>query len=341
MVDRKSTFLAACRGENNGHIPIWIMRQAGRYLEDYRKIRQQVTFAELCHSPELIAEVVRQPVHRFGLDAAILFSDILTMLVPMGADVTFPDGGPQISNPIQTPKDVDRLAEIDATKDLPFVLDGLRAIKKVLPDTPLIGFVGSPFTLACYLIEGKGSKHFDKAKQFFHLYPEAGDKLIGLLARNLTKYLQAQIKAGAQVVQVFESWGGVLSHDDFARLSANPVNEIFSALKSSGAPRVYFVNNVAPYLDLISRVDCDVVGIDYRVNIEAATEALPGKAIQGNLDPAILFGSKDGVAKKARAIIEAMPDRKRFIFNLGHGIQPRTPVDNVEVLVNTVHDFQR
>lgn len=341
MVARESTFLAACRGENSGHIPIWIMRQAGRYLEDYRKVREKVSFAELCHSPELIAEVVRQPVHRFALDAAILFSDILTMLVPMGADVTFPDGGPQIGNPIQSPTDVDRLVEIDATRDLPFVLNGLREIKKILPDTPLIGFVGSPFTLACYLIEGKGSKHFDKAKQFFHMYPDAGDRLIDLLKRNLTHYLKAQIDAGAEVVQIFESWGGVLSHDDFARLSAAPVNEVFSGLKATDAPRVYFINNVAPYMDLVRDVDCDVVGIDYRVDIAAATEALPGKAIQGNLDPAVLFGSKEGVATKARKIIEAMPDHTRFIFNLGHGIQPRTPVDNVEVLVNTVHEYQR
>lgn len=340
MVTVESTFLAACRGENDDHIPIWIMRQAGRYLEDYRKVREQVSFAELCQSPELIAEVVRQPVHKFGLDAAILFSDILTMLVPMGADVTFPDGGPRIGNPIQSPEDVDRLKEIEAHRNLPFVLDGIREIKKILPDTPLIGFVGSPFTLACYLIEGKGSKHFDKAKQFFHKYPDAGEKLIDLLKRNLTRYLSAQIEAGAEVVQIFESWGGVLSHDDFARLSAQPVSEIFSDLKRTNVPRVYFVNNVAPYLDLVNETDCDVVGIDYRIDIATATEALPDKSIQGNLDPSVLFGAKEEVAKKARQVIDSMPDHKRFIFNLGHGIQPQTPVENVETLVKTVHEYK-
>ncbi len=335
-----STFLDACRGENQRHIPVWIMRQAGRYLDEYRNVRERVTFAELCHSPALIAEVVRQPVQRFGLDAAILFSDIMTMLEPMGMEVSFPDGGPQIGNPIETPNDVKRLNSIDPTTQLDFVLEGIREIKRVIPKTPLIGFVGSPFTLACYLIEGKGSKHFDKAKQFFHRYPQAGDDLINILAHNLATYLEAQISVGAEAVQIFESWGGVLSHHDFGRLSAGPVNEVFRRLKEINVPRIYFVNNIAPYFDLVNEVDCEVVGVDYRVNIETAARELPEKAIQGNLDPSALFGTADKVAEMAREILEAMPDHNRFIFNLGHGIQPNTPIENVEVLVNTVHDYR-
>ena len=335
-----STFLSACRGENHDHIPVWIMRQAGRYLEEYRAVRERATFAELCHSPQLIAEVVRQPVERFGLDAAILFSDILTMLEPMGVEVSFPEGGPRIANPVTTPEDIKRLGSIDPNAQLDFVLEGIREIKRVLPDSPLIGFVGSPFTLACYLIEGKGSKHFAQAKRFFHRYPDAGDELINLLAQNLATYLEAQISAGAEAVQIFESWGGILSHHDFGRLSAGPVNEVFRRLKEVNVPRIYFVNNVAPYFDLVNEVECEVVGVDYRVDIATAAERLPEKAIQGNLDPSALFGPADKVAQMTRELIEAMPDHNRFIFNLGHGIQPCTPVENVEVMVKTAHEFR-
>jgi uroporphyrinogen decarboxylase len=335
-----STFLAACRGENRNRIPVWVMRQAGRYLDEYREVRERFSFSELCHSPELIGEVVRQPVQRFGFDAAILFSDILTMLEPMGVEVTFPEGGPRICNPITSPEDVQKLKPLDAQAQLSFVLEGIREIKRVIPHTPLIGFVGSPFTLACYLIEGKGSKNFDRAKQFFHLYPQAGEDLIAFLTSNLAVYLEAQINAGAEAVQIFESWGGSLSHHDFGRLSAGPVNEVFRRLKEINVPRIYFVNNVSPYFDLVREVDCEVVGVDYRVEIATAAEELPERAIQGNLDPSVLFGPADTVVERTREIIESMPDHERFIFNLGHGIQPNTPVANVEIMVKTVHEYR-
>lgn len=335
-----SSFLDACRGQNKGRIPLWIMRQAGRYLPEYLEVRDKVSFNELCRTPELIAEVVRQPIHRFGFDAAILFSDILTMLDPMGIRFEFPDGGPRIEKPFESPEDIDQLGSLDPEKDMSFVMDGIRKIKEILPQTPLIGFVGSPFTLACYLIEGKGSKNFDKAKKFLHKYPEAGQKLLNKLADAESEYLKAQIAAGADTVQIFQSWDGILSRDDYRRFSAEPVSRILAALKSTGVPRIVFVNNLAPYVDLVSELDCEVVGVDYRTDLAASMKALPGKSVQGNLDPSVLFGSVAHVREETLKILDSLTDYDRLIFNLGHGIQPKTPLESVATVVETVHNYR-
>ncbi len=335
-----STFINACYARNKGTIPVWIMRQAGRYLPEYRAVREKATFLELCRSPQLIAEVVRQPMDRFGLDAAILFSDILTVLPPMGIAIDFPEGGPVISPMISTPADVDRLHKYDVVRELPFVFDGIREIKKYISDKPLIGFAGSPFTLACYLIEGQGSKNFNKAKSFLHRYPEAADKLIDLLSDITAKYLAAQIDAGADAVKIFESWGGILSQEDFRRRSADPINRIYSSLKDKGVPRILFVNNIAPYLSIVRDIECEVVGIDYRVDLAHAASALAGKAVQGNLDPAVLFGSPEHVVECTRRILDSIGDHDRLIFNLGHGILPDTPLESVHALVETVHGYR-
>lgn len=316
------------------------MRQAGRYLPEYRAVRERVSFLELCRSPELIAEVVKQPIDRFGLDAAILFSDILTILEPMGAPVEFPEGGPKLKQPIDSPEAVKRLHEFDIEKEMSFVAEGIAQIKRLLPETPLIGFAGSPFTVACYLIEGQGSKAFDKAKRFVHSYPEAATDLFELLTAITTKYLKMQIEAGADAVQLFESWGGTLSQDDFVRLSARPANEIFSALKEKNVPRTLFVNNLAPYIDTVSEIDCDVVGVDYRIDLAEAQRKLPGKSVQGNLDPSLLFGPINSVKDKTQRILQSVDEPNRLIFNLGHGIQPKTPIEAVEAVVKTVHDFR-
>ncbi|MCK4632489.1 MAG: uroporphyrinogen decarboxylase [candidate division Zixibacteria bacterium] len=335
-----SAFIKACYGRNDGTIPIWIMRQAGRYLPEYLEVRKQVSFTELCHSPDLITEVVRQPIARFGLDAAILFSDILTMLDPMGMKFDFPDGGPRIAEPISTPDDVDRLHDFDIGDKLSFVLEGIRKIKQTLPETPLIGFVGSPFTLSCYLIEGKGSKNFDKAKKFLHQYPDAAQKLSDLLSDVIARYLTAQIEAGADAVQVFGSWDGILSHDDFVRWSAAPINRIFDRLQSLKVPRILFVNNVSPYLDIINDMNCEVVGVDYRANLATVIKALDGKSVQGNLDPSVLFGTPQQVVSSAKKILDSVPNHNRLIFNLGHGIQPKTPIESVTALVEAVHAYR-
>lgn len=335
-----SPYIKACYGKNRGRIPVWIMRQAGRYLPEYRAVREKVSFLELCKSPELITEVVRQPVERFGLDAAILFSDILILLEPMGIDLSFPDGGPSLSNPVKSPDDVKRLKDYDVAKALPFVAEGIRQIKRRMPNTPLIGFAGSPFTLACYLIQGKGSKNFDQAKRFLHQYPQAAEELIAYLGDITAKYLAMQIEAGADAVQIFESWGGVLSKDDFCDWSVRPVNEIFGRLKSKQVPRVVFVNNVAPYLDVINDVDCEVVGVDYRIDLAQAAAALPHKSVQGNLDPSALFETPDRVRERTNQILETLENHDNLIFNLGHGIQPQTPLESVEAVVETVHGFR-
>jgi uroporphyrinogen decarboxylase len=317
------------------------MRQAGRYLPEYREVRSRVSFMQLCRDPELIAEVVRQPVRRFGLDAAILFSDILIPLEPMGVGLKFPDiGGPILKNPIAEPGDVARVCEYDVTEKLPFVFEGIRAIKRSMPDVPVIGFAGSPFTLACYLIQGRGGQSFDRAKQFFHRHPAAGERLLEALTEMTSQYLAAQIDAGADAIQLFDSWGGILSKDDYVDWSAKPSRTIFARLKSESTPRILFVNNVAPYLDLIRDLDCDVVGVDYRMDLADAAAALPGKTVQGNLDPTLLFGSRELIVNRTLNILDSLDRYDNIIFNLGHGILPETPVESVEVLVETVHGYR-
>ena len=309
-------------------------------VPEYRAIRETVSFEQLCRSPKLIAEVVRQPVQRFGLDAAILFSDILTVLEPMGMQVSFPNGGPKLANPINTPDDVKRLQDVDVDKSLSFVADAYAEIRKVLPDTPVIGFAGSPWTLACYMIQGKGSNNFDKPKQFLHKYPSAAEELIDLLVKVVTKYLAMQIRSGANAVQLFDSWGGILSKDDYYDWSARPSNQIFRGLKQYDTPRILFVNNVAPYVDIIRDVDCDVVGVDYRTDIADIAAALPGKAVQGNLDPSVLFNTREKVVAQTMQILDSLESHDNLIFNLGHGIQPETPISSVEAIVETVHHYR-
>jgi len=340
VVIENSNFIRACYGQNEGGIPIWIMRQAGRYLPEYRSVREKVSFLELCRSPELIAEVVHQPIERFDLDAAILFSDILTPFEPMGVKVDFPEGGPQLEFTISEPKDVKRLSDFDIEKELSFVFDGIREIKKILPGKPLIGFAGSPFTLASYLIEGQGSKNFNNAKRFIHQHPKAAEEMFELLTDVVARYLEAQIDAGADVVQVFDSWGGILSKDDYLRWSAKPVEKIFSHLANKKVPRILFVNNLAPYINIVRDIDCEVVGVDYRMDISDAAKSLPGKSVQGNLDPSVLFGTTDNVVWQTKRIIDSIDNPNRLIFNLGHGILPETPIEAVQALVETVHNYR-
>lgn len=337
---KQGPFIDACYGRNENSIPLWIMRQAGRYLPEYRAVRKEASFLKLCRTPALITEVVDQPIRRFSLDAAILFSDILTILEPMGAPVTFPEGGPKLENPIDTPEAVKGLTSFDVKKELPFVFEGIKQIKERLPNLPLIGFAGSPFTIACYLIQGQGSKNFDKAKKFIHQYPDAAKELIDLITDITGHYLKAQVEAGADVVQLFDSWGGILSADDYALWSAGPTSRIFDFVKEEKVPRILFVNNVAPYYRLINEIDCEVIGIDYRVDLSEAEKMLPGKSLQGNLDPSLLFGTPELVAKKVTQIIDSVSDKSKLIFNLGHGIQPLTPIESVEALVKAVHEYR-
>ncbi len=335
-----SNYIKACYGKNTGPIPIWIMRQAGRYLPEYQAVREKVSFLELCKTPELIAEVVRQPIARFNLDAGILFSDILIILEPMGMNVSFANGGPEISQPISSPDDIDRLHEFDVESKLSYVFEGIKKIKEILPESPLIGFAGSPFTIACYLIQGQGSKTFDRAKKFIHKYPESAARLLKMVTDITSRYLAAQIDAGVDSVQLFGSWDGILSRHDFIEYSVKPAEDIFGALKSKKAPRILFINNLAPYLDLVKDIDCEVIGVDYRMSLKQAADTLPGKSIQGNLDPTLLFGSVEQIKERAVSILDSVENHNRLIFNLGHGILPETPIESVKALVETVHNYR-
>jgi uroporphyrinogen decarboxylase len=337
---KNSPFIRACYGENQGRIPVWVMRQAGRYLPEYRALREKVSFLELCRTPEHVAKATTDPITRFGFDAAILFSDILPLLEPMGFSLEYAKGGPQVTPAIETPADVSRLQEYDVSEKMSYVFDGVRAVKKSIPHTPLLGFAGSPFTLACYAIEGHGSKTFDKVKRFMYQHPKQAEELLERITSATVVYLQEQVKAGADGVQLFDSWGGILSVDEYQQWSLKHTRRIFEALKSFQIPRVLFVNNLAPYIHLVAELDCEVVGVDYRMDLAQAQRALPGKAIQGNLDPNILFCAPDEVKQRTLAMLEALDSHDNLIANLGHGILPQAPIESVSVFVETVHSFR-
>jgi len=331
-------FIKAAYGRPHSHIPIWIMRQAGRYLPQYQEIKKDHTFWEICRSPELIAEVTAQPVEAFGMDAAILFSDILIPLEPLGLEVDFTDRGPRLSPTVTTPDDVDRLTMYDPATELDYVLNGIRETRKRLNGTvPLIGFCGSPFTMAYYSVEGRSSMTDNEIKPFIFRYPEAAEKLLSILAELIGKYLKAQIESGAQAVQLFDSRGGILSPEDYARFSLPFIKKVFDICKTESVPRILYLNNSNPYLELLADLDCEVIGIDWRTDISDALRILKGKTIQGNLDPHMLYAQPDDLERTTRKLLNKVGNTDRFIFNLGHGITPQTPVENVRLLVDTVH----
>jgi uroporphyrinogen decarboxylase len=334
-------FIRAAYGKPHDRVPIWIMRQAGRYLPEYREVREKVSFMELCHSPELMAKVTRQPIDVFGFDAAILFSDILLPLEPLGIKVSFDNGGPRLSPPVREPDDVFNLATYDPADEMSFVLTGIREIKDRLEDiVPLIGFCGSPFTLACYMVEGGGSWRFSEIKKFIYNHPKAALKLLEQLAELTGRYLKEQIKAGANAVQLFDSWGGILPPEAYEKFSLRHIKTAFEICKTEGIPRILYLNNSAPYIKQLADLDCEVIGIDWRTDINEAMSILEGKTIQGNLDPHLLLGTAELVHDETVKILESVADRDNFIFNLGHGVQPETPVENVKLVVDTVHSFK-
>ena len=335
---QSSLFLRTCRGEPTERPPLWLMRQAGRYLPEYRSVREKVSFLELCKSPELACEVTLQPIRRFGFDAAILFSDILIPLEPMGCPIVFPDeGGPQLPSPVRTAADIERLGVPDPVATMPFVTEAVRRIRAALPaGIPLIGFAGAPLTLASYLVEGGSSKNFTHLKGLLHAAPEAAHTLLHKLARTVTLYLAAQIDAGAQAVQLFDTWGGMLSPDDFDTFALPYTTEIVGGLRVHGVPIIVYVGGGGTLLERIAQSGCDVVGLDWRVDIREARARLgASRPVQGNLDPVALLSTPEVVARKARAIVAAGGGRGH-IFNLGHGILPETPIANVEALVAAV-----
>ncbi len=334
-----SAFLAACRRQPVPHTPIWVMRQAGRYLPEYRELRSKVGFEELTRRPDLAAEVTLQPLRRFELDAAILFSDIMTPVQGMGVELEFAPG-PVVRNPIRTDARIDALPELVPERDVPFVMESIRLIRPNIPrGAPLIGFAGGPFTLLCYLVCGKPSKEFGPARAFLYGQPEAAERLLDKLADAMAAYLGAQAAAGAQALMLFESWAGLLAPQEFERFALRAVRRTMSALRRTGVPLIYYVNQGAALMPSVAALDVDVIGVDWRSPLDSVRRILgPEKAVQGNLDPAALFSSAADLRRHADAVLDQAGPLPGHIFNLGHGIWPETNPDAVARLVDHVHE---
>ncbi len=335
-----SAFLQACRGESTSYTPIWLMRQAGRYQPEYRAIRAKVSFVELCKRPDLAAEVTLLPVTQLGVDAAILFADILLVLEPLGIGFEFTKGdGPHIAKPVRTAADIDAVAEqIDARHALGYVLETIRLVRTSLPQgVPLIGFAGAPFTLASYAIEGGGSRDYRHTKQLMYRDEGAWNALMTKLTGAVVDYLNAQIESGAQAVQVFDSWIGCLSPRDYGRYVQPHMKRLFAALDKS-VPHIHFGTGTATLLAQQLEAGGDVIGFDWRVELGPTWETLGAKAVQGNLDPYVLLAPRDELKRRASEVLASAGGRPGHIFNLGHGIFPEAEVDQVRALVDHVHE---
>ncbi len=339
MASRSSDarFLRACRGLPVDCTPIWVMRQAGRYLPEYREVRGKTTFLGLCKTPELAAEVTVQPIRRFGLDAAIIFSDILVPVEAMGMELVF-DEGPSLPQPLKTMADVERLRVPDPTETMRFVMDAIGLVRRELPETPLIGFAGAPFTLASYMIEGGGSKNFEKTKALMYAEPRTWRELSSRIARTVAKHLLAQIEAGAEAVQIFDSWAGQLSRDDYLSYALPYTIEVIDELKSAGVPIILFAKGVHSCFPELSRSGAHVLGVDWTSTLDRVGAEVEGRVVlQGNLDPVALFGPISHIERQAQRILNEARGLKGHIFNLGHGILPPTKPEHLGALVDCVH----
>ena len=334
-----SAFLAACRRQRATHRPIWIMRQAGRYLPEYRALRAKVDFEALTRTPELAAEVTLQPLRRFPLDAAILFSDIMTPLQGMGVELAF-EPAPVVREPIRSLAQVEALPALAPARDVPFVLESIGLVRAGLPPgVPLIGFAGAPFTLMCYLVCGRPSKEFAAARAFLYAQANTAQSLLERLADAMAEYLAAQAAAGAQALMLFESWAGLLAPREFAQFALPAVRRAASALRRLDVPLIYYVNQGATLMPAVAGLDVDVVGVDWRSELSQVRSILgAGKAVQGNLDPAALFAPPAELRRHVDAVLESAGPAPGHIFNLGHGIWPDTDPDAVARLVDYVHE---
>jgi uroporphyrinogen decarboxylase len=336
-----SPFMKACRREPTDVTPVWLMRQAGRYMAEYREVRAKTTFLELCKNPQLCSEVMCTAVNRLGVDAAIIFSDLLPILEPMGLDLEFAKGeGPVIHNPVREPADVDRVLELESVDSLHFVVETVRQTRADLPaDMPLIGFAGAPFTLASYVIEGGASKNYLHTKTLMYRDEGAWKSLMERFVRAVTIYLNAQINAGAQCVQIFDSWVGCLGPDEYRRFALPYLQEIISGL-TPGTPVISFGAGNPALLPLVAEGGCDVVGVDWRIRLEDAWKMIGyDKAVQGNLEPASLLAGPKEIRRRVADILKQADGRPGHIFNLGHGILQQTPVENAIAVVDAVHEL--
>lgn len=351
MKPRNDAFLKALLKQKTEFTPVWLMRQAGRYLPEYCRTRKEAgSFMGLAKNPDFATEVTLQPIDRYGLDAAILFSDILTIPDAMGLGLEFVSGeGPVFKTPVQSEEAVDKLFVPDPHEELRYVVDAVSSISKALNNrVPLIGFSGSPFTLACYMVEGRGSRDFRLTKTMMYQRPDLFHRILDVNAKAVTAYLNAQIEAGAQAVQIFDTWGGMLADGAFQEFSLRYMRQIVEGLRKehNGAkiPVILFTKGAGNWISEMADSGCDALGLDWTVNMSVARNRVQDKvALQGNLDPMVLFGSEEAIRREVRNVIDSYGEvgSGGHVFNLGHGINQFTPVENVQILVDEVHEYSR
>ena len=344
MAERKinDTFLKACRGEETDYVPVWYMRQAGRSQPEYRKIKEKYGLFEITHQPELCAYVTRLPVEQYDVDAAILYKDIMTPLPAIGVDVEIKSGiGPVIDDPIRSLSDVEKLGEIDPESDVPYVLDTIKLLTQEQLEVPLIGFAGSPFTLASYMIEGGPSKSYNKTKAFMYSEPKAWFVLMDKLAEMTITYVKAQIHAGAKAIQLFDSWVGALNVADYRHYIKPIMERIFSELKKENVPLIMFGVGASHLAQEWHDLPTDVVGLDWRLQVKEARAMGLTKTLQGNLDPAILLSPWEVIEERAKAILDQGMEQGGYIFNLGHGVFPDVNPATLKRLTTFIHDYSK
>jgi uroporphyrinogen decarboxylase len=334
-------FMKACRLEQADTTPVWFMRQAGRMLPEYRKVREKYTLMEICRQPELCAEVTMQPVRRLGVDAAVMFADIMLPLIGLGVGVELVDNvGPVVAHPISRMEDLDVLRPIEPEQDVPFVMEAIRIASRELGNnTPLIGFCGAPFTLASYLIEGKPTREFSKTKALMFTQPALWHALMERLTGIMTRYLHAQVDAGVNALQLFDSWVGALGPRDYAEYVEPYSQHLLRDLRSRGLPFIHFGTNTATLLDLIKQDGGSTISVDWRIPLDVAWERVGyDLGMQGNLDAAVMYGPDEFWQARALDVLRQADGRPGHIFNLGHGVLPDLPLDNVIRLVDFVHE---
>jgi uroporphyrinogen decarboxylase len=336
-----SAFLRAARSEPTPHTPVWFMRQAGRSLPEYLKVREGTTMLESCMRPELVVEITMQPVRRYGVDAAIFFSDIVLPLKAVGVDLEIEPGvGPVVANPVRTLADVDAIPDL-TPEHVPFITEAVQGLVGELGDTPLIGFAGAPFTVASYLVEGGPSKEHAKTKALMFGAPDVWDALMRKISGIAAAYLEVQVDAGASAVQLFDSWAGAVTRDDYRTYVMPWSAEVLGRIGATGVPRIHFGVGTGEILDLMGEAGADVVGVDWRVPLPAGIERAGGRAVQGNLDPTLVFAPTEVMLDRARQVLEAGAAAPGHIFNLGHGVIPSTDPDQLARLTHFVQEHSQ
>jgi len=343
-MSRADRFLRACKKQSVDCTPVWLMRQAGRYLNEYQEIRKKISFMELCKNPELACEVSLQPIRRFELDAAIIFSDLLVPVEAMGVEMDIIEQkGPVIFDPIRSKAAVDKLPLFEPEEETAYLLESIRLLDKELGGkVPVIGFAGAPFTIASYMVEGSHSRNYLYIKGLIYNQPATYDALMSKLCANLIGYLNAQINAGAKAVQVFDTWAGCLSPGDYEKHVLPYTRRVIEGITDKSVPVIHYLNGNPALLDVLGQVGADIISLDWRVYLDEAWQKV-GKefGVQGNLDPAILFANPEEVENRVKDILTRANNQPGHVFNLGHGILPNTPVENVELLINAVHKYSK